>query len=229
MIKVEPKEIAEKVINLIKRGYKDDILLLFTEIYSDEKEVLKGLIDVQIQIKELGGGWPEIGKQITTMDEILVYSDIAINYALDNKAKLVAGKLNHNIASFCFPNMDDGVDEKLIEPGYQAAVRDLEIREELGDKVPMLWAKWLVGVSEYIKGDVDGSIATLEDTAKIALEDPVDEGLAAWSDMMRVKFQIKSGLLTQDDAAKDIKKIEKALTKQDDKWGLGTLKQIKEL
>lgn len=226
---MEPKEIAEKFLEMHENSKDKEIIPFITNLFDDDETVLKNLINTQIQIKELGGGWPPVGKQITTMEEILVYSKLAIEYALQKDAKLVAGMLNHNIASFCFPNMDDGVDETLIEPGYIAAVSDLELRKEIGDKVPMLWAKWLVGVSEYIKGDVSTSIKTLEETSKIALEEPQNESLAVWADMMKTKFQLKSEEISKEDASAEIARIESVLTKLEDEYGLGTLKQIKEL
>ncbi len=226
---MEPKEIAEKFLEMHENSKDKEIIPFITNLFDDDETVLKNLINTQIQIKELGGGWPPVGKQITTMEEILVYSKIAIEYALQKDAKLVAGMLNHNIASFCFPNMDDGVDETLIESGYIAAVSDLELRKEIGDKVPMLWAKWLVGVSEYIKGDVSTSIKTLEETSKIALEEPQNESLAVWADMMKTKFQLKSEEISKEDASAEIARIESVLTKLEDDYGLGTLKQIKEL
>ncbi|MCE7739334.1 MAG: hypothetical protein KAU62_06310 [Candidatus Heimdallarchaeota archaeon] len=229
MIHMEPKEIAEKFLEMHENSKDKEIIPFITNLFDDDETVLKNLINTQIQIKELGGGWPPVGKQITTMEEILVYSKIAIEYALQKDAKLVAGMLNHNIASFCFPNMDDGVDETLIESGYIAAVSDLELRKEIGDKVPMLWAKWLVGVSEYIKGDVSTSIKTLEETSKIALEEPQNESLAVWADMMKTKFQLKSEEISKEDASAEIARIESVLTKLEDDYGLGTLKQIKEL
>lgn len=226
---MEPKEIAEKFLEMHENNKEKEIIPFITNLFDDDETVLKNLINTQIQIKELGGGWPPVGKQITTMEEILVYSKLAIEYALQKDAKLVAGMLNHNIASFCFPNMDDGVDETLIEPGYIAAVSDLELRKEIGDKVPMLWAKWLVGVSEYIKGDLSTSIKTLEETSKIALEEPQNESLAAWADMMNIKFQLKSEEISKEDASAEIARLESVLTKLEDDYGLGTLKQIKEL
>lgn len=226
---MELQEVSEKVLDLIKSGKKDDILLFFTEIYESEREVLKGFLNVQNHLRKIGGDWPPVGKQIETMDEILEFSKIGIQYALEMGDKLTAGKMNHNVASCCFPNIDDGVDSKYIEPGYQAALADYKIRQEIKDKGPLLWAKWLLGVSEFVKGDVKKSLETLNDTAKIALEEPKEENLAAWADMMKIKFQIKSGEVSKEDAANGIKKVEKILSKHKDKYGLSTLKKIKEL
>ncbi len=226
---MESKEIAEKFLELYKNNKEKEIIPFISNLFDDDKAILKNLIDIQIQIKELGGGWPPIGKQITTMKEILVYSKLAIEYALGKDAKLVAGMLNHNVASFCFPNSDDGVDETLIEPGFNAAVRDYELRKEIGDKVPMLWAKWLVGVSEFIKDEVLASIKTLEETSKLALEEPQNESLAVWADMMKIKFQLKSEEISKEEASTEIARIESVLTKLEDEYGLGTLKQIKEM
>lgn len=226
---MESKEIAERFLEMYKKNKIEEIIPFITGLFDNEEEILKKIIDVQIQIKELGGGWPPVGEQISTMKEILAYSKLAINYALDKDNKLAAGILNHNVSSFCFPNMDDGVDENFIEPGYQAAVRDLELRREIGDKVPMMWSMWLVGVSEFIKGDISSSIKTLEELKKIAMEDTPNEGLAAWADMMKVKFQIKSRLVSREDATKEVNRIEAILTKQQDEYGLNTLEEIKKL
>ena len=47
--------------------------------------------------------------------------------------------------------------------------------------------------------------------------------------MMKIKFQLKSGYTSKEKATKKINKIESVLTKLDDKYGLGTLKKIKEI
>lgn len=226
---MESKEIAEKFLEFYNNQKSEKIIPFIEKLFDDETEILKTIISVQIQIKELGGGWPSVGKQITTMDEIFTYSDLAIKYALDKGNKLAAGILNHNVASFCFPNMDDGIDEKFIEPGYQAAINDLELRKEIGEKVPMLWSMWMVGIGEFLKGNIDDSIKTLEETAKIALEKPKNESLAAWADMMKIKFQIKSDKVSKENSTEKIKQIEKVFTEQNDEYGLSTLKGIKEL
>ena len=168
---MEPKEMAKKAIEMVKNNKTDDIVPFIISKFDEEEDGLKALVNVQIQMKELGGGYPPVGEQISTIDEIIVYAEKAIDYALEKGKNLTAGILNHNVASFCFPNMDDGVDERLIESGYKAAVSDYELRKKLGDKGPMLWAKWLVGVAEFIKGEVEKGINTLEETAKLAQVD----------------------------------------------------------
>ncbi len=226
---MEPKEIAKKFLECYKNNKSEEIIPFISNLFDDETETLKTIVSVQIQIKELGGGWPPIGKQISTMDEIFAYSDLAIKYALDKGDKLTAGKLNHNVASFCFPNMDDGVDKKFIEPGYQAAVKDLELRKAIGEKTSMLWSMWMVGLGEFLKGNTDDSIKTLEETVKIALQEPKDKGLAAWADMMKLKFQIKTRIVSKEKTTNEIERIEAIFTEQDDSYGLSTLKGIKEL
>jgi hypothetical protein len=134
---MEHKDIAAKVIDMVKNNEKDKIMPFIKDQFDDEKELFMALIGVQIQMKEIGGGWPPVGNQITTLDEIKVYTDLATKFALE-KDKLTAGKLYHNFSSFCTPNMDDGVDENYAIPAYEAAVKDLEIREELGHKGQML-------------------------------------------------------------------------------------------
>ncbi len=52
---MEPQEIAEKVLNLIRSGNQADILLFFTEIYDNERDVLTALLNVQNQLRKLGG------------------------------------------------------------------------------------------------------------------------------------------------------------------------------
>lgn len=228
LIQMEPKKIAEKFLEMYKENKPEEILPLIIKVF-EEDEILKKLVDVQIQIKELGGGWPPVGHQITTMQEIFSYSRLAIDFALKKDAKLIVGMLNHNVASFCFPNMDEGTDDSLIEPGYQAAIVDLEIRKEIGDKVPMMWSMWLVGVSEFVRGEVENSIKTLEKLHKIAMEEPQDENLAVWADMMKIKFQIKSGKVTKENSIDELSRIETILTNQGDNYGLSTLQIIKNL
>ena len=223
---MEPKEVAVKAIEMVKNKEIEKVIPFIEEQYDKEEDVLKNLVSVQIQMKEIGGGYPPVGKQITTIDEIIAYSDKAIDYALEKGDKLTAGKLNHNVASFCLPNMDDGVDERLIEPAYKTAVKDLEIREEIGEKVPMLWAKWLVGVAEFVKGDVEKSINTLEETVKQALEDPEDKSIEAWSKLMIGKFYFKSYTAKRDLAIEILEEVREKFKKLEDKWGLNTLEEI---
>ena len=217
---------AEKAIEMVKNKKIDDIIPFVVRNFDDEKEKLKALIDVQVQMKEIGGGYPPVGEQIKTIDEIIEYSEKAIQYALEKENNLVAGILNHNVASFCFPNMDDGVEEKLIEPGYNAAVKDYELRKIIGDKEPMLWAKWLVGVAEFIKGEKEQSIKTLDETAKLAQEDSETKSIESWSKLMIGKFYFKSYPTKRDLAIEILEEVKEEFTTQEDKWGLNTLEEI---
>ena len=79
---MEPKKIAQRFLEMYKENKSEEIIPLITNLSKDDKEVLKKIIDVQIQIKELGGGWPIVGKQITTIDEILTYSDLQQEYLI---------------------------------------------------------------------------------------------------------------------------------------------------
>ena len=217
---------AEKAIEMVKNKKIDDIIPFVVRNFDDEKEKLKALIDVQVQMKEIGGGYPPVGEQIKTIDEIIEYSEKAIQYALEKENNLVAGILNHNVASFCFPNMDDGVEEKLIEPGYNAAVQDYELRKIIGDIGPMLWAKWLVGVAEFIKGEKEQSIKTLDETAKLAHEDSETKSIESWSKLMIGKFYFKSDPTKRDLAIEILEEVKEEFTTQEDKWGLDTLEEI---
>lgn len=223
---MEPKDIATKVIEMVKNNEMEKIIPLIEEQFDEEKDVLNNLVSVQIQMKEIGGGYPPVGKQITTIDEIITYSDKVIDYALEKGDKLTAGKLNHNVASFCLPNMDDGVDERLIEPALKAAVKDLELREEIGEKNPMLWARWLVGVAEFVKGETKKGINTLEETIKLALEDPVNKSIEAWCKLMIGKFYFKSDTSKRDLAIEILEEVREQFKEQEDKWGLDTLEDI---
>jgi len=223
---MEPRELAKLTLELIQDNRKEEIIPLIVDQFQDDKDKLKALIQTQIQMKEVGGGYPPIGKQIRTINEIIVYTELAEKFALDKENKLTVGILNHNLSSFCFPNMDEGVDEKLITTGYEAAVKDLEIRKEIGEKGPMLWAKWLVGVSEFIKGDKKQAIGTLEKAIRIAQEEPVNNSIVTWSNMMIVKFKLKTDSIKRKDAIKRIAEIKLALEEAEDKYGLGTLEEI---
>lgn len=217
---------AEKAIEMVKNKKTNEIVPFIVSKFDDEKERLKALISVQIQMKEIGGGYPPVGEQIKTIDEIITYSEKAINYALEKGNNLTAGILNHNVASFCFPNMDDGVDERLVKQGYSAAVNDFEIRKKIGDKGPMLWAKWLVGVAEFIKGETEKGIKTLDETAKLAQEDPETKSIESWSKLMIGKFYFKSDPSKRDLAIEVMEEVKEEFTSQEDKWGLETLEGI---
>jgi len=186
------KELAKTVLEMIHNNEKDSVINFISDNLEKDAQLLTTLVNIQIQLKEMGGGYPPVGKQIETIAEIIEYTDITVKKALEMENKLTAGILYHNQASFCFPNMDDGVEERLIEPGYFAAVKDYEIRKEIGKKGPMLWAKWLVGISKFIKGDVEEALETLEDTAKQATEEPFEKDIDTWTRMMIAKFYLRS-------------------------------------
>ena len=223
---MKPKEMAGNAIEMVKNKKTNEIVPFIVSKFDDEKEGLKALISVQIQMKEIGGGYPPVGEQIKTIDEIIIYSEKAINYALEKGNNLTAGILNHNVASFCFPNMDDGVDERLVKQGYSAAVNDYELRKKIGDKGPMLWAKWLVGVAEFIKGETEKGIKTLDETAKLAQEDPKTKSIESWSKLMIGKFYFKSDPSKRNLAIEVMEEVKEEFTSQEDKWGLETLEGI---
>lgn len=220
------KEVSESVLDMIQNNKIDEIITFISANLKEGENLSKRLVTIQIQLKELGGGYPPVGKQITTIDEIIKYTDVATEKALEMGEKLIAGRLYHNQASFCFPNMDDGVEDKLIEPGYFAAIKDYEIREEIGEKGPLLWAKWLVGISEFIKGDVDQALGTLEETAKYALEEPIEKDIDTWTRMMIAKFYLKSKPERRDLAFEMLEEILAEFNALMDNYGLDTVQSI---
>lgn len=220
------KELAKTVLEMIQNNEKANVINFILDNLEKDVQLPKALVSIQIQLKEIGGGYPPIGKQIDTIDEIIEYTEIAVNRVLEMENKLTAGILYHNQASFCFPNMDDGVDERLIESGYIAAVKDYEIRKEIGKKAPMLWAKWLVGISEFIKGDVDKALEILEDTAKQATEDPLEKDVDTWTRMMIAKFYLQSFPEKRDLAFEMLQEINEEFTALMDNYGLETVGNI---
>lgn len=223
---MEMKEVAKMVLEKIHSNEKENIINFISDNLGEDVQLTKALVSIQIQLKEMGGGYPPVGKQIEIIDEIIEYTEIAVNRALEMEDKLTAGILYHNQASFCFPNMDDGVDERLVEPGYFAAVKDYEIRKEIGKKGPMLWAKWLVGISEFIKGDVDKALETLEDTAKQAIEEPIEKDIDTWTRMMIAKFYLRSFPEKRDLAIEMLQEVKEEFNTLMDNYGLETVGNI---
>ena len=223
---MEIEELAKKVLEKIHNNEKENIINFISDNLRKDVKLPKALVSIQIQLKEIGGGYPPVGKQIETIDEIIEYTEIAVNKTLEMENKLIAGILYHNQASFCFPNMDDGVDERLIEPGYFAAVKDYEIRKEIGEKGPMLWAKWLVGISEFIKGDVVKSLETLENTAKQATEEPFEKDIESWTRMMIAKFYLRTFPEKRDLAIEMLQEVKEEFIALMDNYGLETVGNI---
>ena len=223
---MKTKELAKIVLKIIQNDEKDDIIKFISDNLEKDLQLPKALVSIQIQLKEIGGGYPPVGKQVETIDEIIDFTELAVTTVLEMEDKLTAGILYHNQASFCFPNMDDGVDVRLIEPGYSAAIRDYEIRKEIGKKGPMLWAKWLVGISEFIKGDVDQALETLEETAKLANEEPVERDIDTWTRMMIAKFYLKSNPDKRDLAFEMLEEILAEFNALMDNYGLETVQNI---
>ncbi len=220
------KELAKTVLEMIHNNEKDSVINFISDNLEKDAQLLKTLVNIQIQLKEMGGGYPPVGKQIETIAEIIEYTEITVKKALEMENKLTAGILYHNQASFCFPNMDDGVEERLIEPGYFAAVKDYEIRKEIGKKGPMLWAKWLVGISKFIKGDVDEALETLEDTAKQATEEPFEKDIDTWTRMMIAKFYLQSYPEKRDLAIEMLQEVKEEFHALMDNYGLETVGNI---
>jgi hypothetical protein len=220
------KELAKTVLEMIHNNEKDSVINFISDNLEKDVQFLKTLVNIQIQLKEMGGGYPPVGKQIETIDEIIEYTEITVKKALEMENKLTAGILYHNQASFCFPNMDDGVEERLIEPGYFAAVKDYEIRKEIGKKGPMLWAKWLVGISKFIKGDVEEALETLEDTAKQATEEPFEKDIDTWTRMMIAKFYLQSYPEKRDLAIEMLQEVKEEFHALMDNYGLETVGNI---
>jgi hypothetical protein len=220
------KELAKTVLEMIHNNEKDSVINFISDNLEKDVQFLKTLVNIQIQLKEMGGGYPPVGKQIETIHEIIEYTEITVKKALEMENKLTAGILYHNQASFCFPNMDDGVEERLIEPGYFAAVKDYEIRKEIGKKGPMLWAKWLVGISKFIKGDVEEALETLEDTAKQATEEPFEKDIDTWTRMMIAKFYLRSYPEKRDLAIEMLQEVKEEFHALMDNYGLETVGNI---
>jgi len=220
------KELAKIVLEMILNNEKDSIINFISDNLEKDVQLLKTLVNIQIQLKEMGGGYPPVGKQIETIDEIIKYTEIAVNRALEMENLLTAGILYYNQASFCFPNMDVGIDERLVEQGYFAAVKDYEIRKEIGKKGPMLWAKWLVGISKFIKGDVDEALETLEDTARQATEEPFEKDIDTWTRMMIAKFYLRSYPEKRDLAIEMLQEVKEEFNALMDNYGLETAGNI---
>ncbi|MHA1345426.1 MAG: hypothetical protein ACTSVO_05050 [Candidatus Heimdallarchaeaceae archaeon] len=220
------KELAKTVLEMIQKNETANIINFISDNLEKDVQLPKTLVSIQIQLKEIGGGYPPVGKQIETIDEIIEYTEIAVNKTLEMENKLTAGILYHNQASFCFPNMDDGVDDRLIEPGYTAAIKDYEIRIKIGEKGPMLWAKWLVGISEFIKGDVDKALETLENTAKQATEEPLEKDIDTWTRMMIAKIYLRSFPDKRDLAFEMLQEINEEFTALMNNYGLETVGNI---
>ncbi|GAJ12283.1 unnamed protein product, partial [marine sediment metagenome] len=83
LIILEPKELAKLALELIQDNRKEEILSLIIDPFTEEKEKLQALINVQIQMKEIGGGFPPVGKQIRTISEIINFTEVATKYSLE--------------------------------------------------------------------------------------------------------------------------------------------------
>ena len=219
-------KLAKTALQLIQNKQEKKIIPFFEEKFDDKRDITKALITTQIKMKDLGGGFPIVGEQIRTIHEIVVFTNIATRFALHNQEKLTAGILLHNLASFCFPNMDDGVDEKLIDIGYEAALKDLQIRKEIGEKESYLWAKWLVGIGEFIKGEENKAIETLEEVIMEAERGEEEKSIIAWSKLIIAKIYLKKKQEKRKLAFEIIEEVKETFKLENDAYGLERVEAI---
>ncbi|MHA1397985.1 MAG: hypothetical protein ACTSSF_09815, partial [Candidatus Heimdallarchaeaceae archaeon] len=118
------------------------------------------------------------------------------------------------------------VDEKLIDMGYEAALKELQIRKEIGEKESYLWAKWLVGIGEFIKGEETKAIETLEEVIMEAERGEEEKSIIAWSKLIIAKIYLKKKQEKRKLAFEIIEEVKETFKLENDAYGLERVEVI---
>jgi hypothetical protein len=207
------KEILNQVVTLLEEGKEEEAVDYMNDL-GDDKTVLKYYTELGIDLHHAG-----------KLDQSMQVNQLGVKAALDKKDKKSAAVMLHNIAAFCAPEFDENVTEKCAEAGFDAAQKALELRKELGEKVPLAWAHWDMGLYYLIKKDAEGASKQFLECIRIAEEanEPVH---AAWGKIFLGKTKLKLISAKKEEGLKDLKEAKAIFEKEKDDWGLEEVGKI---
>jgi hypothetical protein len=201
------KEILNQVITLLEEGKEEDAEDYMNDL-GDDKTVLKYYTELGIDLHQAG-----------KLDQSMQVNQLGVKTALKKGDKKAAAVMLHNIAAFCAPEFDEDVSEKCQVTGFEAAQRALELRKELGEKGPLAWAHWDMGLYYLIKNDADHSSKQFLECIKVA-QDANDTLNVAWGKVFLGKTKLKLIPEEREEGLKDLEEAKAIFEKQKDDWGL---------
>ena len=207
------KEILAQVITLLDEGKEEDAEDFMNDI-GDDKTVLNAYIQLGIDLHRAG-----------KLDQSMLVNQLGVKAALKKGDKKAAAVMLHNIAAFCAPEFDEDVTEKCQEAGFDAAQKALELRKELGEKGPLAWAHWDIGLYYLIKKDPEHATEHFHECIKVAEEanEPVN---AAWGKIFLGKTKLKLIPAKKEEGLRDLKEAKATFEKEKDDWGLEEVGKI---
>jgi len=207
------KEILNQVIILLDEGKEEEAEDYMNEL-GDDKTVLKYYTELGIDLHHAG-----------KLDESMQVNQLGVKAALEKGDKKAAAIMLHNIAAFCAPEFDENVTEECQKAGFDAAQKALELRKELGEKGPLAWAHWDMGLYHLVKKDADHASEQFLGCIKVA-EEANDTVTAAWGKVFLGKTKLKLIPEKREEGLKDLKEAKATFEKAKDDWGLEELEKI---
>jgi len=207
------KEILNQVITLLEEGREEEAEDYMNDL-GDDKTVLKYYTELGIDLHHAG-----------KLDQSMLINQLGVKAALKKDNKKAAAIMLHNIAAFCAPEFDENVTEKCEKVGFDAAQKALELRKELGEKGPLAWAHWDMGLYYLIKKDADQASRHFIECIKVAEEtnDPLN---VAWGKVFLGKTKLKLIPAKKEEGLKDLKEAKAIFEKEKDDWGLEEVGKI---
>ena len=207
------KEILNQVITLLEEGKEEEAEDYMNEL-GDDKTVLKYYTELGIDLNRAG-----------KLDQSMQVNQLGVKAALEKGDKKAAAVMLHNIAAFCAPEFDENLTEECQRAGFDAAQKALELRKELGEKGPLAWAHWDMGLYHLVKKDADKASEQFLECIKVA-EGANDTVGAAWGKVFLGKTKLKLIPEKREEGLKDLEEAKAIFEKQKDDWGLGEVGKI---
>lgn len=207
------KEILNQVITLLEEGKEEEAEDYMNEL-GDDKTVLKYYTELGIDLHHAG-----------KLDQSMQVNQLGVKAALEKGDKKAAAIMLHNIAAFCAPEFDENVTEECQKAGIDAAQKALELRKELGEKGPLAWAHWDMGLYHLIKKDADQASKQFLECIKVA-EEANDTVTIAWGKVFVGKTKLKLIPEKREEGLKDLEEAKAIFEKQKDDWGLEEVGKI---
>jgi tetratricopeptide (TPR) repeat protein len=207
------KEILNQVITLLEEGREEEAEDYMNDL-GDDKTVLNSYIELGIDLHHAG-----------KLDQSMQINQLGVKAAFKKGNKKAAAIMLHNIAAFCAPEFDEKVTEKCQKNGFDAAQKALELRKELGEKGPLAWAYWDMGLYYLIKKDADHATQHFLECIKVAEEanDPLN---VAWGKVFLGKTKLKLIPERKEEGLKDLKEAKAIFEKEKGDWGLEEVGKI---
>jgi hypothetical protein len=207
------KEILNQVITLLEEGDEEEAEDYMNDL-GDDKTVLKYYTELGIDLHRAG-----------KLDQSMQVNQLGVQAALKKGDKKAAAVMLHNIAAFCAPEFDENVTEKCQKVGFDAAQKALGLRRELGEKGPLAWAHWDLGLYYLIKNDPDGASRQFLECIKVA-EEANDTLNIAWGKVFLGKTKLKLIPEKREEGLKDLEEAKAIFEKEKDDWGLEEVGKI---